>query len=294
MPRLRLLSVTGLMIGGAALIAAQPPGGGPPPMRTHTIIQSDGKPDLAPANRQPPGRSRVSITERGEFRIISTAGLPDHAVGQFPNRGNPNRIAAQRKTYRVPLNPTVSDRATDARMAAFGVAINGVEFDPGAGEFYGEGGRQGMRGGRGGGPGFGRPPRGGRGGFGGQQQGPSGFGPPGGGPGGQGGPGDGMWQYEALSGAVPLGLDENHAHVQPGGKYHYHGLPTGLLKNLGWKAGEHSPLIGWAADGFPIYAKTGYTNADDASSPIQELKSSYRLKKGRRPGGAGQPGGTYD
>ncbi|MEM9704381.1 MAG: YHYH protein, partial [Planctomycetota bacterium] len=74
----------------------------------------------------------------------------------------------------------------------------------------------------------------------------------------------------------------------------YHGLPTGLLKNLGWKAGEHSPLIGWAADGFPIYAKTGFTNADDASSPIQELKSSYRLKKGRRPGGAGQPGGTYD
>ncbi|NNJ28014.1 hypothetical protein LzC2_41250 [Planctomycetes bacterium LzC2] len=93
---------------------------------------------------------------------------------------------------------------------------------------------------------------------------------------------------------MPLGLDENHAHVQPTGAYHYHGLPTGLLKNLGWKAGAHSPLIGWAADGFPIYAKTGYADADDASSDVKELKSSYRLKEGRRPGGEGQPKGKYD
>ncbi|MCB1089672.1 MAG: YHYH protein, partial [Verrucomicrobiae bacterium] len=57
------------------------------------------------------------------------------------------------------------------------------------------------------------------------------------------------WQYEALGGAVPLGLDANYAHVQPNGTYHYHGIPTLLLKQLGADPNRHSPQIGWAADG---------------------------------------------
>ena len=61
------------------------------------------------------------------------------------------------------------------------------------------------------------------------------------------------WQYEALGAAVPLGLDTNFAHVQPDGNYHYHGLPTGLMRSMGHRTGQHSPLIGWAADGFPVH-----------------------------------------
>lgn len=102
---------------------------------------------------------------------------------------------------------------------------------------------------------------------------------------------DSGWQYEALGGAVPLGLDENHAHVQPTGTYHYHGLPTLLLKRLGAGDDKHSHQIGWAADGFPIYSRTGYSDAKDAASPVKVLKSSWRLKSGERPDG---PGGTYD
>jgi hypothetical protein len=102
------------------------------------------------------------------------------------------------------------------------------------------------------------------------------------------------WQYEALSGAVSLGLDENHAHVQPGGKYHYHGLPTLLMKDLGVNPSEHSPIIGWAVDGFPIYALYGFADLTDPDSDIVEMTSSYQLKKGERPSGDGQPGGTYD
>lgn len=100
------------------------------------------------------------------------------------------------------------------------------------------------------------------------------------------------WQYEALSGAVALGLDENHAHVQPTGAYHYHGLPSLLLEDLHVHSGQHSPLVGWAADGFPVYALYGY--ADGQSGRIAELTSSYQLKKGHRPTGNGQPGGHYD
>lgn len=96
------------------------------------------------------------------------------------------------------------------------------------------------------------------------------------------------WSYNALSGAVSLGLDTNFGHVQPNGKYHYHGVPTGLVDLLGWSPDRHSPLIGFAADGFPIYAKTGMVGGN-----VTTMTSSYRLKSGRRPGGA-EPNGTYD
>ena len=100
------------------------------------------------------------------------------------------------------------------------------------------------------------------------------------------------WQYEALSGAVALGLDENHAHVQPSGAYHYHGLPSLLLEGLNVRSGQHSPQIGWAADGFPIYALYGYANG--TSGDIRELQSGYRVKAGHRPSGGSNPGGHYD
>jgi hypothetical protein len=102
---------------------------------------------------------------------------------------------------------------------------------------------------------------------------------------------DAGWQYEALGGAVPLGLDENYAHVQPSGIYHYHGMPTLLLKQLKASDSRHSPQIGWAADGFPLYARVGFSDPENPASALKILKSSWRLKSGERPGG---PGGKYD
>jgi hypothetical protein len=99
------------------------------------------------------------------------------------------------------------------------------------------------------------------------------------------------WNYEALGGSVLLGLDANHGHVQPNGSYHYHGLPTGLLKKLGVNANEHSPLVGYAMDGYPVYALYGYKNPKDPKSGIKKMSSSFRLKKGDRPN---PPGGKYD
>ncbi len=95
------------------------------------------------------------------------------------------------------------------------------------------------------------------------------------------------WQYEALGGAVPLGLDANYAHVQPTGAYHYHGLPVGLMQQLGWSRQVESPLIGYAADGFPIYAITAKVNG-----AVTQMTSSYRLKPGNRTGNG--PSGRHD
>lgn len=96
------------------------------------------------------------------------------------------------------------------------------------------------------------------------------------------------WSYNALGGAFDLGLDANHAHVQPTGAYHYHGKPTGLLERLGWTSDAHSPLVGYAADGFPIYAVVG-----QVSGELVAMTSSYQLKPGDRPGGV-EPDGAYD
>ena len=96
------------------------------------------------------------------------------------------------------------------------------------------------------------------------------------------------WNYEALGGACKLGLDKYNAHVQPDGTYHYHGIPKGLVAASG---GNSVPaLIGFAADGFPIYGQYGYVNPDRKSG-MKKLKSSYRIKNGTRPSG---PGGRYN
>lgn len=98
------------------------------------------------------------------------------------------------------------------------------------------------------------------------------------------------WQYDALGGALPLGFDEHMAHVQPNGTYHYHGLPKGLLGRLHLHSNEHSPIIGWAMDGFPIYALYG----TDETGKVFKVRSGYRLKKGYRTTEDNGPGGKYD
>ncbi len=89
-----------------------------------------------PGDGQSPGKSQVSITVEGSVRVIRANGLPDHAPGQFPNRGNPNVIEAQSYTYRVPVRPQAGAQFTRLGMHPFGVALNGVVFDPGAAEWW--------------------------------------------------------------------------------------------------------------------------------------------------------------
>jgi hypothetical protein len=193
---------------------------------------SGGKPAFA---------SDVTISVEAGVRIVRSNGIPNHPTGQFPNPGNPNTISPQKYEFRMPADPRPAAVTTPLGMQPFGVAVNGVVFDPGAAEWW-----HGQR--------------------------------------------DSGWQYEPLFGNGMLGVDQSHAHVQPNGAYHYHGLPVALVYALtGGK--EKMALVGWAADGFPIYNPLGHVDPKDAGSPLRKLKSSYRVKPGTRPGG---PGGAYD
>ncbi|MDG1332492.1 MAG: YHYH protein [Crocinitomicaceae bacterium] len=98
------------------------------------------------------------------------------------------------------------------------------------------------------------------------------------------------WNINALTSSVNLGTDCNNAHVQPDGKYHYHGTPTAYLEDLKVD-GTKMVKIGYAADGFPIYYKYGYSD----SGELIELTSGFKLKSGNRPGdGKSSPDGVYD
>lgn len=93
------------------------------------------------------------------------------------------------------------------------------------------------------------------------------------------------WNYVA----TPDQLDLYGAHTQPqNGFYHYHLITEQWLS----EADAHSSLVGWAADGFPVYLRYGYTDPTDPASGVTNLASSYRLQSGSRP--ADSPGGTYD
>ena len=74
------------------------------------------------------------------------------------------------------------------------------------------------------------------------------------------------------------------------GAYHHHQNPVSLRDQLGDDGSGHSPILGWAFDGFPIYGPYGFANSD-GSGGVVRLDSSYQLKSGVRPSG---PGGSYD
>ena len=101
------------------------------------------------------------------------------------------------------------------------------------------------------------------------------------------------WDWNLEATMVDIGLDCNTAHVQPTGKYHYHGVPKLYLESITSNSNEMLH-VGWAADGYPIYYAYGFSSADDNSSGMKMLSSSYQLKSGERPGdGDSAPCGSY-
>ena len=170
-------------------------------------------------------------------RVLSANGIPDHNVGTFPNPNNPNTIAPRSVAATFSLSPAYSGTATQLGGPAGVVSfmLNGVKTDPGTGGSCDSTGTVCSL-----------------------------------------GDNSGAWSIEALTQSYfNFGTDSNNAHVQPGGAYHYHGMPEGLITKLGGTSAKMT-LIGWAADGFPVYARYGHTVAADASSALKVMTGSYQ------------------
>lgn len=188
-------------------------------------------------------------------RTLTGNGIPDHAVAGG-NFATP--IGAQSISQTFPKTPTNKNTVTNIPMDV-GFAMNSVKFDPGtagscAATATGTGPNQGCV------MIAGRDP----------------------------------WKIEAIGGAFMFGTDENNAHVQPNGQYHYHGMPEGLVN--GRNQGQAMTLVGYAKDGFPIYARYGFTDANNPQSAIKVVSSSWRTKAAPdagRPAIATFPMGTF-
>ena len=94
------------------------------------------------------------------------------------------------------------------------------------------------------------------------------------------------WRLDPMSPLNQFGTDQHNAHTQPSGAYHYHGNPEALFDQ---DPNAESPVIGFAADGFPIFG-----SYIDDNGTIRAVTSSYQLRSGSRPSSADDPGGNYD
>jgi len=171
-------------------------------------------------------------------RELTANGIPDHDVGEFPNANNPNTISGQNISASFTLEPELTDASTElgGPRGVTGYILNGIKIDPNTAGTCDDSGSSCSLAGN-----------------------------------------VGSWNIEALGqDSFDFGDDANRAHVQPGGAYHYHGIPEGFVTNQGGSSTSMT-LIGWAADGFPIYARYGYSSADDASSELKSMTGSYQL-----------------
>ena len=86
-------------------------------------------------------------------------------------------------------------------------------------------------------------------------------------------PGTGTWNRNALY-YEGVSFDNCLGHPDGSGTYHHHVNPKCLYDATANTV--HSPIIGYAFDGFPIYGAYGYTNVN-GTGVIKRMTSSYVL-----------------
>jgi hypothetical protein len=191
-----------------------------------------------------------------QWVYITTNGIPAYPTGPFLD-GNPSLASDQNAIFKFPLTPTPNTgTATPTNGGNIGVFINGVAlFDYRDGVSWNNNTSA-----EGGGPIMGPP-------------------------------GQGVWNRDAIV-AEREGFDCAKGHPAMG-NYHHHQNPSAFdldlqaisdVCNLYDSDGlytinpnDHSPLIGFAYDGYPIYGAYGFANAD-GSGGVTRMLTSYQLR----------------
>ncbi|MFT6749201.1 MAG: hypothetical protein ACJAQ1_001136, partial [Flavobacterium sp.] len=202
-----------------------------------------------------------SVQYNTTYAYVSATGIPAYITGPFQD-GNPSLATAQNKIFRFPLSPTQNTGTVTATTGGnIGVFKNGVAlFDYRDGVAWNSTTNTLC-----GGPGNATCP---------------------------GGPtATQAWNRDAIP-AERAGFDCAKAHPAMG-NYHHHQNPSAFNLDLVVTSNicdlypsdglyvinpsEHSPLLGFAYDGFPIYGAFSYTNTNGTGG-ISRMKSSYQLK----------------
>ncbi|MBK7966232.1 MAG: YHYH protein [Bacteroidetes bacterium] len=186
---------------------------------------------------------------------IRTKGIPSYTTGPFLD-GNPSLASNQNAIFKISRNPIQNTGTLTATTAGnVGVFINGIAlFDYRDGVSW-----RNSTSSLAGGP--------------------------------LGGAGDGVWNRDAIV-AEKGGFDCSKGHPAMG-NYHHHQNPSAFkldqtiistICNLYNADGlyviddtKHSPLLGFAYDGFPIYGAYGYYNTNGTGG-ISRMKSNFRLR----------------
>ena len=186
---------------------------------------------------------------------VSTKGIPSYITGPFLD-GNPSLATSQNAIFKISLNPVQNTgNPTNTNGGNIGIFINGVAlFDYRDGVSW-----KNSTNSVAGGP--------------------------------LGGMGDGVWNRDAIP-AEKAGFDCSKGHPAMG-NYHHHQNPSAfnldltVISNIcdiyaadglySINATQHSPLIGYSYDGFPIYGAYGFANTDGTGG-ITRMKSSYQLR----------------
>jgi hypothetical protein len=188
---------------------------------------------------------------------VNATGMPAYNVGPYLD-GNPNQAGNQNAIFKLPLSPTENTGVKTATQGGnIGIFVNGVAmFDYRDGVAWNSTNNSLC-----GGPG--NPPCN----------------------------GTAYWNRDAVV-AERRGFDCAKGHPA-GTNYHHHQNPSAFdldinvvstICNLYDADGlytinptQHSPLIGFSYDGFPVYGAFGYANADGTGG-ITRIKSGYQLR----------------
>ena len=73
-------------------------------MRKHTITKS-GELKLIPSGDTLPFKSLTEFKKSKSEMTVESNTIPEHKVGAFPSRANPNMIREQALKFTLPLNP---------------------------------------------------------------------------------------------------------------------------------------------------------------------------------------------
>ena len=197
----------------------------------------------------------LSVKYSTENVYVATNGIPAYVTGPFLD-GNPSLATSQNAIFKFPLNPSKNTGTpVNTTGGNIGVFINGVAlFDYRDGVSW-----------------------------------KSSTGTLAGGP--FGGMGDNVWNRDAVV-AERQGFDCAKGHPAMG-NYHHHQNPSAFSLDLSVistvcnlyvadglyliDSNQHSPLIGFAYDGFPIYGAYAYKNTDGTGG-ITRMKSSFQYR----------------